>query len=118
MENNKLVWVVENHWTSDEGNAVNIQVCATQEVAMRVFAETVADELEFWRNDLGLPITDEMLEQRGSFDYDYEKQIFTPSQSQWGEDLSISCNETHFEIHDFISYRNAEISVYASKLIQ
>lgn len=119
MEKKNTVWIVENMWDCDDGPTVNIQVCATKEVAARTFAAIVADEVAFWRNDLGLPITDDMLKESNSYEYDYDTQKFTPcGENTYPEDFSITVERDLFDLSDLMSYRSTSITMYAQTVIE
>lgn len=119
MEKKNTVWIVENMWNSDDGPTVNIQVCATKEAAARVFAAMVADEVAFWRTDIGLPITDDMLKESNSYEYDYEAQTFTPcGEATYSEDLSITVERDLFSLSDLMSYRSTSIAIYAETVVE
>lgn len=119
MEHKNTVWIVENMWNSDDGPSVNFKVCATKEAADRTFAAMIADEVAFWRNDLGLPITDDMLKESNSYEYDYDAQKFTPcGENGYPEDFTVTVERDLFDLFDSMSYRNALIKLYAQTVIE
>lgn len=119
MEKKNTVWIVENMWNSDDGPTVNIQVCVTKEAAAKTFAAMVADEVEFWRNDLGLPITDDMLKESGYYSYDHDTNKFTLcDETCYYGDLEITIEDGFFRMYDSMECRSIQVTLYTQTIVE